>query len=59
MVRLVRDHVRPHVGRLVLAVLCMAFAAGSTAALAYLMEPVLDQIFLEKTARSSSWYPSR
>ena len=48
MVRLVRDHVRPHVGRLVLAVLCMAFAAGSTAALAYLMEPVLDQIFLEK-----------
>ena len=48
MVRLVRDHVRPHVGRLALAVLCMAFAAGSTAALAYLMEPVLDQIFLEK-----------
>ena len=35
-------------GRLALAVLCMAFAAGSTAALAYLMEPVLDQIFLEK-----------
>ena len=35
-------------GRLVLAVLCMALAAGSTAALAYLMEPVLDQIFLEK-----------
>ena len=48
MVRLVRDHVRPHVGRLLLAVLCMAFAAGSTAALAYLIEPVLDQIFLEK-----------
>ncbi|MDE0388855.1 MAG: ABC transporter transmembrane domain-containing protein [Rhodospirillales bacterium] len=48
LVRLVRDHVRPHVGRLVLAVLCMALAAGSTAALAYLMEPVLDQIFLEK-----------
>ena len=48
LVRLVRDHVRPHMGRLALAVLCMAFAAGSTAALAYLMEPVLDQIFLEK-----------
>ena len=43
-----RDHVRPHVGRLALAVLCMTLAAGSTAALAYLMEPVLDQIFLEK-----------
>ena len=43
-----RDHVRPHLGRLLLAVLCMALAAGSTAALAYLMEPVLDEIFLEK-----------
>ena len=35
-------------GRLVLAVFCMAIAAGSTAGLAYLMEPVLDQVFLEK-----------
>ena len=48
LIRLVRDHVRPHLGRLALAVLCMTLAAGSTAALAYLMEPVLDQIFLEK-----------
>jgi len=48
VVRLVRDHVRPHLGRLLLAGFCMALAAGSTAALAYLMEPVLDQIFLEK-----------
>ena len=35
-------------GRLLLAGLCMVLAAGATAALAYLMEPVLDQIFLEK-----------
>ena len=35
-------------GRLLLAGLCMVLAAGSTAALAYLMEPVLDEIFLEK-----------
>ncbi len=48
LVRLVRDHVRPHLGRLLLAGLCMAVAAGATAALAYLMEPVLDRIFLEK-----------
>ena len=46
--RLVRDHVRPYIGRLLLAGLCMALAAGATAALAYLMEPVLDQIFIEK-----------
>ena len=43
-----RDHVRPHLGRLLLAGLCMVAAAGATAALAYLMEPVLDEIFLEK-----------
>ena len=48
LVRLVRDHVRPHLGRLLLAGLLMAIAAGATAALAYLMEPVLDEIFLEK-----------
>ena len=43
-----REHVRPYLGRLVLAGLCMMLAAGATAALAYLMEPVLDEIFLEK-----------
>ena len=48
LVRLVRDHVRPYLGRLLIAGLCMAIAAGATAALAYLMEPVLDEIFLEK-----------
>ncbi len=48
MVRLVRDHVRPYIGRLLLAGLCMVLAAGAIAALAYLMEPVLDQIFIEK-----------
>ncbi len=48
LARLVRDHVRPYTGRLVLAGLCMAAAAGATAALAYLMEPVLDQVFIEK-----------
>ncbi|MDE0391186.1 MAG: lipid A export permease/ATP-binding protein MsbA [Rhodospirillales bacterium] len=48
LVRLIREHVRPHLGRLLLAGLCMVLAAGATAALAYLMEPVLDEIFLEK-----------
>ena len=48
LVRLVREHVRPHLGRLLLAGLCMVLAAGSIASLAYLMEPVLDEIFLKK-----------
>ena len=48
VLRLVREHVRPHLPRLLLAVLCMAVAAGGTAALAYLMEPVLDDVFINK-----------
>ncbi|PPR21323.1 MAG: Lipid A export ATP-binding/permease protein MsbA [Alphaproteobacteria bacterium MarineAlpha10_Bin2] len=48
VLRLVREHVRPHLPRLLLAVSCMAVAAGGTAALAYLMEPVLDDVFINK-----------
>ncbi len=46
--RLVRNHVRPYFGRLGLAMLCMAIAAGATAGLAQLMEPVLDRVFIDK-----------
>ncbi len=48
--RLFRDGVRPHLGRLALAVVCMALAAAATAASAWLMEPTLDQVFLKKNA---------
>ena len=46
--RLVREYVRPHRGRLGLAVLCMAVVAGTTAANAYLMKPVFDDVFILK-----------
>lgn len=46
--RLVREYVRPHRGRLGLAVLCMAIVAGTTAANAYLMKPVFDDVFILK-----------
>jgi ATP-binding cassette, subfamily B, bacterial MsbA len=46
--RLVREYVRPHRGRLSLAVLCMAIVAGTTAANAYLMKPVFDDVFILK-----------
>ncbi len=46
--RLVRDHVRPHIGRLLFAALCMALVAGATAANAWLMQPVLDDVFLKR-----------
>lgn len=43
-----REHVRRHVGRLILALVCMAIAAAATAAYAWLMEPVLNEVFLNK-----------
>jgi subfamily B ATP-binding cassette protein MsbA len=46
--RLVRDEVRHYVGRLTAAFACMAAVAATTAILAYLMEPVLDDIFGRK-----------
>jgi ATP-binding cassette, subfamily B, bacterial MsbA len=49
--RLVRDFIRRHWRRIALAFLCMAVAGGSTAVRAWLMQPVLDRIFI---ARQSS-----
>jgi ATP-binding cassette, subfamily B, bacterial MsbA len=46
--RLVRQYVRPHFGRLAFAVCCMSLVAAATAANAWLMEPVLDKVFLER-----------
>jgi ATP-binding cassette, subfamily B, bacterial MsbA len=44
--RLVRDFMRPHLPRVALAFLLMGMAAGSTALRAWLMQPVLDRIFV-------------
>lgn len=46
--RLVREHVRPHWRRIALAVIAMCLAAGATAVNAWLMEPVLDDVFVRK-----------
>jgi subfamily B ATP-binding cassette protein MsbA len=46
--RLARDFMRPHTKRIVLAFLLMGVAAGSTAGRAWLMEPVLDRIFVAR-----------
>ena len=46
--RLVRDEVRPHVRRLALAAGCMVVVAATTAAYAYMMEPVLNEVFANK-----------
>jgi subfamily B ATP-binding cassette protein MsbA len=46
--RLLSRHVSAHWGRLGLATLCMGLAAAATAANAWLMEPVLDKVFVER-----------
>jgi ATP-binding cassette, subfamily B, bacterial MsbA len=44
--RLARDFMRPHLPRIALAFVLMGAAAGSTALRAWLMQPVLDRIFV-------------
>ena len=46
MRRLLRDSVRPYAGWLVLAVLCMAVMAAATASSAWLMKPVVNDVFI-------------
>ena len=46
VVRLVREFMRPHARRIALAALLMGLAAASTALRAWLMQPVLDRIFV-------------
>jgi len=46
--RLLRDHVRPQAGRIAAALAAMAVVAASSAALAHLMEPVVNEIFVKR-----------
>ncbi|HTV45878.1 MAG TPA: ABC transporter transmembrane domain-containing protein [Stellaceae bacterium] len=48
--RLARDFMRPHVPRIAIAFVLMGAAAGSTALRAWLMQPVLDRIFVGRDA---------
>ena len=49
--RLIREHVRPYFGKLLLAAICMAIVAAATATNAWLMQPVLDEVFLNKNSQ--------
>lgn len=48
MKRVVRELVRPYAGRLVFAVCCMVLVAVTTALSAWLMDPMVNKIFVEK-----------
>jgi hypothetical protein len=45
--RMIRDYLGPRKYTLVLAVLCMAGGAATTAALAWLLDPAIRLVFLE------------
>ncbi|MDE3059960.1 MAG: hypothetical protein KGJ06_03000, partial [Pseudomonadota bacterium] len=49
--RLIRDYVWRQRTRLALALLCMVVVAGATAANAWIMQPVLDDIFIRHNQR--------
>ena len=46
--RLVRNYVKKHLSKLLLAFFCMIIVASATAVNAWMMQPVLDDIFLNK-----------
>src|SRR3712207_9066432 len=47
--RLLRSYLRRHVARIALAFLGMAAGAAATAGNAWLMQPILDKVFLERS----------
>ena len=49
--RLVGEFLRPHLGRMGLAFVAMGVVAASTAGNAWLMQPMLDRVFLERDAK--------
>ncbi len=53
--RLLRQEVRPHAWRLAFGVAMMGLVAASTAALAKLMEPVLDDVFTRRDPDMLAW----
>jgi subfamily B ATP-binding cassette protein MsbA len=46
--RLLKEGMRPYLGKVVLAVLCMVVGAGANAGYALLMDPVVNKIFTER-----------
>ncbi len=46
--RLVGGYLRPYAARVALALLCMAIVAGTTAANAWMMRPLLDRVFQQR-----------
>ncbi len=46
--RLWHDHIHHYIGRLCAALACMTLVAASTASIAYIMKPVIDDVFVAR-----------
>ncbi|MBT4687809.1 MAG: ATP-binding cassette domain-containing protein [Rhodospirillaceae bacterium] len=57
MLRLLRDYIRPHAGRLLWAALFMAIVAGTTGLNAWLLEPAIDKVFVKQVPGMLLWVP--
>ena len=55
--RLLREHIRPYRGRILFAIFCMIIVAIATAANAWMMQPALDEIFINKDRRMLTLIP--
>ncbi len=53
--RIVREHVRRYVPRILVAIVFMGLVAGSTAGYAWLVQPILDEVFIEKDQGQLVW----
>ncbi|MBF0110782.1 MAG: lipid A export permease/ATP-binding protein MsbA [Magnetococcales bacterium] len=49
--------VRPFVGQLVIAMLCMVFMAAGNGAIAYMVQPLVDDVFIQRNAALLVWIP--
>lgn len=57
LVRLWREYIYPYRKRIFYSVFCMLLAAGATAANAWIMQPVLDEIFLKQDRTMLAYLP--
>ena len=48
--RIVQDAVAPYFGKIILALVCMALMAAATGGYAYLMDPVINEVFVKKNS---------
>jgi len=55
--RLANQYILSHKRQLIFAVICMLIVAGATAANAWMMQPVLDKVFLNKDKSMLFWVP--